>query len=178
MPHDEHRNLGPVFTFVPNLCRNEIGLQKTLDLSGPQLPPLLSFLQGPVETIVVKERRVGEARKGCEEPRVLSFGPDRGLSDELRGEPSDTFPVLEAVDIDLVFDLPIIGQSLCFFLLSRRENTRTSFLYTMTRWSWTNTPISSFAPFCSGIRSFRLKPGSAMSIVMIFSRGASLLVTK
>lgn len=105
MPHDKHWNLGPIFTLIPDLFRNEVIRQKTLDFSGPQRPPLLSFLQGIVEPILIKERRVGEAREGSEEPRVLSFSPDGGFSNKLRSEPSDAFPVLEVVNVDLVFDL-------------------------------------------------------------------------
>jgi len=181
VPHDEHGNFCPVLTLIPDLFRNEFILRKTLDFSGPKLPPLLTFLQGVVETILVKERRVGEARKGDEEPRVLSFAPDGGLSDELWSEPSDAFSILEIVDVNLVFDLSwhrSISCSLFFFFDQRENNPRTSLLYTMTRWSLTKIPISSFASFCSGTRSFRVNFGSAISIVMIFSRGASLLVNK
>ena len=34
-----------------------------------------------------------------------SFTPDGGLSDELWRESSDAFPILEVVNVDLVFDL-------------------------------------------------------------------------
>ena len=124
MPHDEHGNFCPVLTLIPDLFRNEFILRKTLDFSGPKLPPLLTFLQGVVETILVKERRVGEARKGDEEPRVLSFAPDGGLSDELWSEPSDAFSILEIVDVNLVFDLSwhrSISCSLFFFFRPEGE---------------------------------------------------------
>jgi hypothetical protein len=105
VPHDEHRNLGPVLTLVPDLGRNEIIRRKALDLSGPQLSPLLSFLQGIVKPILINERRVGEAREDGKKPRVLSLAPDGGLSDEIRSDPSDAFPVLEVVDVDFILDL-------------------------------------------------------------------------
>ena len=107
MPDDEHRNLGPILAFVPDLLRNEIFWQKTLDFSGPKLPPLLAFLKGIVETIVVKDRRVCEARKDGKEPRVLSFAYDGGFSDEVWRKPCDAFSILEAVDVNLVFDLSL-----------------------------------------------------------------------
>jgi len=179
VPHDEHRNFGPVLALIPDLFRNEIARRKTLDFSGPKRSPLLAFLQGVVETILVKERRVGEAHEGSEEPRVVSFTPDGRLSNELRSEPSDAFSI-QVVDVNLVFNLSRIGQSRFLVLFpTRMENAlRTSLLYTMTRWSLISIPISSFASFCSGTRSFRVNFGSAISIVMIFSRGASLLVNK
>ena len=59
---------------------------------------------------MVNERRVGEARKDGEEPRMLSLCPDRDVSDEVRGESSDSFPILEVVDVDLVFDLSSNGS--------------------------------------------------------------------
>jgi len=105
VPHDEHRNLGPVLTRIPDLGRNEIIRRKALDFSGPQRSPPLPFLQEIVETILVKERRVCEAREGGEEPRLLSFTPNGGLSDEIWSEPSDAFTVLEIVEVDLIFDL-------------------------------------------------------------------------
>lgn len=121
MPHDEHRNLGPVPALIPDLFRNEIFRQETLDFCRPQLPPLLCFLQGIVETILKNQGRVGETREGGEEPRILSLSPDGSLSDELWSEPGDTFPVLEVVDVDLVFDL-IPSVNCCVFLsLNRRE---------------------------------------------------------
>ena len=86
-------------------------------MSGPQRPPLLSFLQGVVETILVKKRRVGEAREGGEEPRIFSFAPDGGFSDKLWRESSDAFPILEVVDVDLVFDLlPSVNRYFLFEL--------------------------------------------------------------
>ena len=36
---------------------------------------------------------------------MLSLAPDGGLSDEVRSDPSDAFPVLEVMDVDLVLDL-------------------------------------------------------------------------
>ena len=105
MPHDEHRNLGPILTLIPDLFRNELILWQTSDLSRPQLPPLLSFLQSVVETILVKERRVGKAREGGEEPRMPPFAPDGSLPDKLWSEASDGLPILEVVDVYLVFDL-------------------------------------------------------------------------
>lgn len=117
MSDDEHRDLGSVFTLIPDLFRNEIVLQKTLDLSGPQRPPLLSFLEGILETILVKERRICEAREDGEEPRVPPLAIDGSLSDEFWREPSDTFPILQVVDVDLVFYLsPSINRYFCFEL--------------------------------------------------------------
>ena len=174
MPHDEHRDLSLVLTLIPDLGRNEIIRRKTLDLSGPQGSPLFLFLQQVVETILVKERRVGEAREGSKKPRLVPFAPDGGLSDEIRSEPSDAFTVLEIVDVDLIFDL-LQSISLSSPVQTERDQP-TSFLYTMTRWSPTNTPISSFASFCSGTKSFCVNFLSAISIVMIFSCGASLFV--
>ena len=54
---------------------------------------------------MVKERRIREAREGDEEPRVLSLAGGGSLSDKGRRESSDTFPILEVVDVDLVFYL-------------------------------------------------------------------------
>lgn len=105
MPHDEHRNLGPILTLIPDLFRNELILWQTADFRGPQLPPLLSFLQSVVETILIKERRVGKAREGGEEPGVPPFAPDCSLPNKFRSESSDAFPILEVVDVYLVFDL-------------------------------------------------------------------------
>jgi hypothetical protein len=179
VPHDKHRNLGPVLTLVPDLVRDEIIRRKALDLSGPQLSPLLSFLQGIVKPILVNERRVGEAREDGKKPRVLSLAPDGSLSDEIRSDPSDAFPVLEVVDVGLVLDLdPHWSVPLWFIRSAKRGKPRTSLLYTRTRRSPTNIPISSFASFCSGTRSFCVNFGSAMSIVMIFSRDASLFVIR
>ena len=112
MPHDEHRDLSLVLTLIPDLGRNEIIRRKALDLSGPQRSPLFLFLQQVVETILVKERRVGEAREGSKKPRLLPFAPDGGLSDEIRSEPSDAFTVLEIVDVDLILYL-LSSISLC-----------------------------------------------------------------
>lgn len=84
-------------------------------MGGPQRSPLLSFLQGIIEPILAKERRVGEARKGSEEPRVFSLSPDGGLPDEIRSEPSDGFTVLEIVDVDLIFDLSSSAVNLSVF---------------------------------------------------------------
>ena len=122
MPHNEHRNLGSVLTRIPDLGRNEIIRRKTLDFSGPQRSPLLPLLQEIVETILVKERRVGEAGESSEEPTVLSFTPDGGLSDEIWSEPGDAFTVVEIVDIDLIFDL-LPSVSLSASLLDRTKPT-------------------------------------------------------
>ena len=105
MPHDKHWDLGSILALIPDLCRNEILGGKTLDFGSPQQPPLLRFLQGIVETILINERRIGEARKDGEEPRIFSLSPDRGLSNEILSESSDTCPVLKVMDVDLVFDL-------------------------------------------------------------------------
>lgn len=105
MSHDKHWNLGSVLTLIPDLGRDEILRQKALDFSTPQLPPLLSFLQGIVKTILGKDRRVGEARESGEEQRVLSIARDCDLSDEIWSDPSNAFAILEVVDVDLVVDL-------------------------------------------------------------------------
>ena len=129
VPHDKHRNLGPVLTRVPDLGRNEIIRREPLDFSRPQRSPLLPFLQEIVETILVKERRIGEAREGGEEPRVLSFTPDGGLSDEIWSESSDIFTVLEIVDVDLVFYLsPPISISVPI-LMTRMKSTHVFLVY-------------------------------------------------
>jgi hypothetical protein len=54
VPYDEHGNLGPVLTLVPDLGGDEIIRQKAFDFSGPQRPPLLPIFQGIVETILAK----------------------------------------------------------------------------------------------------------------------------
>jgi hypothetical protein len=124
--HNEHRNLGPVLALVPDLFRDEIVRREALDFSGPQIPPLLPFLQGIVETILVKERRVGEARKDREEPRVLSLAQYRGLPDEIRSESSDPFPILEVVDIDLVFNLSPKRINIVIVFVPRQNHARLS----------------------------------------------------
>jgi hypothetical protein len=110
VPHDKHRNLGPILTLIPDLLRNEFIRWQTLDFRSSQRPPLLLFLEGVVESVLVNERRVGEARKGGEEPRVFSPSRDRGLSDETPCKLSDPLPILEIVDVDLVFHLPPQNQ--------------------------------------------------------------------
>lgn len=127
MPHDKHRNLGPILALVPDLFGNEIVGLKTLDFGGPQQPPLLFFLEAIVESILVDERRVGEAGEDGEEPRMLSLSPDGGLSEEIRSESSDPFPILEVVDVDLVFDLLSDGidtgaPALCFLRREKRTH--------------------------------------------------------
>ena len=105
MPHDKHRNLGPILALIPNLLRNEIVRGKALDLSRPQQPPFLFLLNGITETVLVDERRIGEAREGGKEPRLLSLAINRDLPDELFGDSSDPFPVLEVIEVNLIFHL-------------------------------------------------------------------------
>ena len=105
MPHDKHRNLGPILALIPNLLRNEIVRGKALDLSRPQQPPFLFLLNCIVETVLVDERRIGEAREGGKEPRLLSLAINRDLPDELFGDSSDPLPVLEVIEVNLIFHL-------------------------------------------------------------------------